>query len=218
VVVFKYPRDLTDYYIKRCIAVSGDTVLIRNKIVYINGEPFPDPSHAQYILGQDLPKNFNQRDIFPPSAGNIHNYGPVRVPAPGDDIRFTDSNKDKWFEWFQLILYEGNTITLTYGGQTTRLAVDNIDRWRAAIQSYPIGSFFINGQSLHDVIYSVKYRQYFMMGDNRDNSLDSRYWGFVPDRHIVGEGLLVYWSWDKGLPFYRLFEKVRWGRLLNVIR
>jgi signal peptidase I len=56
-----------------------------------------------------------------------------------------------------------------------------------------------------------------MMGDNRDFSLDSRYWGYLPERYVVGEALIIYWSWDKEIPMYRLFNKIRWNRLLNLI-
>lgn len=218
VVIFKYPRDLTEYYVKRCVAVSGDTITIRDKMTYINGKPFTDAPNTQFIDTRILPQEAKQQDIFPPGTGNIHNYGPVRIPEQGDTFHFTETNRNRWFEWFQLIVYEGNGISLAYGGQKIQLTVENIDRWKTAIRMYPIQSFRINDESLKDFIYTVKYRQYFMMGDNRDNSLDSRYWGFVPERNIVGEGLMVYWSWDDDVPFYRLFEKVRLNRMLSLIR
>jgi signal peptidase I len=217
VMIFKYPRDLAEYYVKRCIAVSGDTVAIRNKVTYVNGQQFPDAPNTQFIDSRVFPPGAQQRDIFPPGAGNAHNYGPVRIPAPGDTFRFTDTDRPRWFEWFQLIVYEGGRIDLSYRGQAIHLSAENIDRWQTAIRMYPITSFRINDRSLNGFVYTVRYRQYFMMGDNRDNSLDSRFWGFVPDRHIVGEALMVYWSWNDDVPFYRLPEKVRWRRLLNLI-
>lgn len=217
VVIFKYPRDMYEYYIKRCAAVSGDTVLIRDKTTYVNGNVFPNPPNSQFIEQRTLPLGYQQPDIFPPGSGNVHNYGPVRVPAPGDTFHFTDSNRETWFERFQLIVYEGNRLTLSYGGEQTLLTVDNQDRWETAIRSYPVESFSINGRTLDECVYTVKYRQYFMMGDNRDNSLDSRYWGFVPERNVVGEALMVYWSWDKDVPLYRIFDKLRWRRLLGLI-
>jgi len=218
VVIFKYPRDEAEYYVKRCVAVSGDTVHIRDKTVFVNGKVFPHPQNTQFIDKRILPKDFQQHDIYPSGAGNIHNYGPIRVPAKGDTYHFNTSNRDKWFEYFQIMLYEGNNITLSYGVEHIQHDVENQNRWPGFIRRYPIESFTVNGESLNDYVHTVKYRHYFMMGDSRDNSLDSRYWGFVPERNVVGEALLTYWSWDNEVPFYRLLNKVRWNRLLNVIR
>ncbi len=218
VVIFKYPRDDFLNYIKRCIAVSGDTVEIVEKNVYVNGEPFLDPPNSKYIHDYVLPRRVTSQDIYPPGAGNTDYYGPVRVPAPGDTFRFTQMNKDRWFEWFQIVVYEGRELILSHEGQTIRLTVENQERWKSAIQMYPAESFFIEGVSLRDEAYEVKYRHYFMMGDNRDNSQDSRYWGYLPERYVVGEALIIYWSWNGDVPLYRIFEKVRWPRLLHLIR
>jgi len=141
VIVFRYPRDERLDYIKRCIAVGGDTVEIRNKVVYVNGKRVPDPPLAKYS-SYTLPPGKIERGIYPPGAGNRDNYGPVVVP-------------------------EG---------------------------------------------------YYFMMGDNRDNSADSRYWGFLPRENIIGKALIIYWSWDKNVPLYRFFKKVRWSRIGKIIR
>ena len=65
---------------------------------------------------------------------------------------------------------------------------------------------------------TVPPNHYFMMGDNRDNSSDSRDWGFVPPENIVGKPLIIYLSWNSHIPTYRLFHKIRWSRLAMVIR
>ena len=59
---------------------------------------------------------------------------------------------------------------------------------------------------------------YFMMGDNRDNSQDSRYWGFMPKENIVGRAMVIYWSWDKNVPLYQIWKKIRWRRFFGAIR
>lgn len=218
VVIFKYPRDESLNYIKRCIAVSGDTVEIRNKNIFVNGKKFPNPPKSKFIDPNIYSKNRKEFNIYPPNAGNKDNYGPIRVPAPEDTLRFTNSNKEKWFEYLQIILYEGHKITLSYGGEKIPLTAKNTNRWGSAIKRYPLESLTIDGRSLNEYLYTVKHRHYFMMGDNRDNSQDSRYWGFVPERNIVGEGLIIYLSWDKDMPLYRLFNKIRWKRILGLIR
>ncbi|RKY87909.1 signal peptidase I [candidate division KSB1 bacterium] len=141
VIVFKYPRNEKLDYIKRCIAVGGDTVEIRNKQVYVNGKLVPLPPHGK-VGPYVIPKGQLEYGIYPPGAGNRDNYGPVVVPK----------------------------------------------------------------------------NCYFMMGDNRDNSADSRYWGFLPRDNILGKALIIYFSWDKDVPLYRFFKKVRWSRIGDIIR
>ena len=85
-------------------------------------------------------------------------------------------------------------------------------------RKYPVNHFSVDNKPLSETIYTVKNRQYFLMGDNRDDSLDSRYWGFCPERYVVGEALIIYWSWDNEVPLYRLFNKIRWNRILGLIR
>jgi signal peptidase I len=217
VVIFKWPRDPSLNYIKRCIALSGDTVEVRDKQVFVNGDPTSVPSKSQHIDERIFPKGFRESSIFPPNAGNRDNYGPIRIPAPGDTLVFSESNRNQWFERFQLMTYEGRKISLSYRGETTPLVVENLGHWESAIRMYPVESFSVDGIPLNRYVHTVKNRHYFMMGDNRDNSLDSRYWGFLPERYVVGEGLVIYWSWDGDVPLYRLLEKIRWTRLLNLI-
>ncbi|UCG62640.1 MAG: signal peptidase I [Candidatus Zixiibacteriota bacterium] len=160
IVIFIFPRDGETKYIKRCVAGPGDTVLVKNKILSVNGVEFEMPEHGKFndttVSGEPI--------IQPRMSGGLDsrdNFGPFVVPD----------------------------------------------------------------------------RCYFMMGDNRDNSYDSRFWGVVPFDLILGEAILVHWSWDDSIypspnvsvtdPLsvprmfiynaVHFFEKVRWGRLFNLI-
>ena len=124
IVVFKYPQDESKDFIKRVIGEPGDTVEVRDKVVYVNGQ-FSSESYAIHKDSSMLPSDLQPRD----------NFGPIVVPE--------DS--------------------------------------------------------------------YFVMGDNRDQSLDSRFWGFVKDRQIRGKAFLIYWSWD-GKDTW-----IRWNRIGHLV-
>lgn len=217
VVIFKYPRDDMLNYIKRCIAVSGDTLEVKKKAVYVNGKVFPNPPKSKYIY-PTYPEDYEEYNIFPPNSGNRDNYGPVVIPAPGDTFGFSLSNKSLWFERFQIAVYEGHDLSVKTHSGNVLMTVENQNRWKATIDRYALDDFFIDGDPIGNLIYTVKNRHYFLMGDNRDNSLDSRYWGFLPERYVVGEALVIYWSWNSEIPFYRLLEKIRLKRILNLIK
>lgn len=188
IIVFKFPKDRSLNYIKRCIAVSGDTLEIREQQLYVNGRAFPLPEHAQFI-GQKVPPGAADFQIFPKySSFNKDNYGPLRIPRKGDVI---DLNAETYQLYSSLVADEGHDISLM------------------GIQVY------VDGVPAKQ--YTVQDNYYFAMGDNRDNSLDSRYWGFLPERDIVGEAMMVYWSWDPGIPLLldplgKIFSS-RWQRI-----
>ena len=200
VVVFDFPgfrdelktSEAVDY-IKRLIGEPGDTIRIINKQVYVNGKIFPNPPNS--IFSPDTSgTNITDPRTFPRGSGwNEDNYGPLRVPKEGDIIHLSPDNIG---EWKILIEREGHKV---------QIAPDN--------------ATLIDGKQSND--YRVEQDYYFMMGDNRNNSLDSRFWGFMPRDHVIGEALLIYWSWDPNIPFSeigRLFGSVRWSRVGKIIR
>lgn len=132
--------------------------------------------------------------IFPKNSGwNRDNYGPLKIPAKGDVITVT---KDNYFTWDTFIKREGHRIELKSDGQ-----------------------IIIDGKQTNN--YTVQKNYYFAMGDNRDNSLDSRFWGFVPRENIIGKGLIIYWSWDANIPFSRigdLLSSIKWERVGKLIK
>ena len=132
IIVFKFPKDRSIDYIKRVVGVPGDEIEIKNKKLYLNGEPTSDP-YAHYTTTQILPGSVSPKD----------NLGPITVP-------------------------EG---------------------------------------------------KYFVMGDNRDNSSDSRFWGFVENNDVLGKAMIIYWSWDIDEPLLSVdrFASIRWNRLADII-
>jgi signal peptidase I len=157
VVVFKYPENRELDYIKRCIAVGGQTIEIRRGDVFIDGKPEGEKT--------DLGKRYDEREK----------------------------------EWVRL-----TRITTPYGKTYT---IRHYERHNINNPAHNYGPF------------KVPEGHYFMMGDNRDNSADSRSWGTLPHENVEGEALIIYFSWnDTAKNLWNLFESVRWPRIANIIR
>jgi len=202
IIVFDFPGDRDDKqskevlnYIKRCVGLPGDSIKVVNKVLYNNGVAFPNPPNSKFISPLQTSNMSNPR-IFPKGSGwNEDNYGPIRVPKKGDQIKIDSSNFEAWK---MFVIREGRTIRL---GQDMRVYVDE--------------------QVLPDGMYTVKRDYLFMMGDNRNNSLDSRFWGFMPMENVVGEAFMIYWSWDANIgfnEFFKLLGTIRWDRIGHLIR
>ena len=201
VIVFEYPGDRDETklqgninYIKRCIAVSGDTLLIQNKTVFVNNREFLLPAQSPHTP----PSNFLPREsvnmIFPKgSSFNPDYYGPIVVPFKGMVVDISNGSIEQWQTFIER---EGHRVDMDRTGMVT---IDGAARTQ----------------------YIVERNYFFTMGDNRDNSLDSRYWGFVPEENIVGKAMFVYWSWDTSVPAGDIAEKIlaiRWSRIGTLIR
>jgi signal peptidase I len=245
------PTDKKDNYVKRCVAVSGDTLNIRDGKVWVNGtpqEPLPgiqytytvrtngtsineltlakwDISYKETAFEPELPGYRNMpltahaleeikklpnvvsvvqnNDIFP------HDY----PDSPLAIFPFTPTN-----EWTR---DNFGPLWIPQKGITTPLTVENLPLYWRIISVYEKNTLevrndttiYINGQQADSYTFKMDY--YFMMGDNRHNSLDSRYWGFVPEDHVVGKPAFVWFSTDR----YKSFPKnIRWGRLFKGIK
>ena len=195
VIVFSFPgnRDEVEptefaYYLKRCVGIAGDTIRIINKILYVNGQPAPVPRNVKFINNYIKPPGFAEPGIFPKgSLFNGDNYGPIVVPKKGDVISL---RRDNFEAWEIFIRREGHAAELK---QSTVL-IDGMPQ-----KSYTVGRDYVFG-----------------MGDNRDNSLDGRFWGFIPEESVVGTPLIVYWSWDPDLPLTKILSKISSVRLNRV--
>jgi len=240
--ILVHPMDKTDNYIKRCIAVGGDTLVIKDAVVYINGvkSPVPQFSQIDYRVetnGQPFSEEFleNELHINPDDTkgqieayqGKANTYNINMTPAeaelvkkqpncksisvayinaPGETIPYNSSNiwtRDNFGPIY--VPAKGSTITLTPG---------NIDIYRRLIVTYEgnkleekDGKYFINGQQTNT--YKCHYNYYWMMGDNRHRSQDSRFWGFVPETNIVGKASLIWFSWENGPRWNRLFKTIK---------
>jgi len=166
IIVFHYPVDPQQHFVKRVIGLPGDRLKMVNKKVFINGKPLDEP----YVRFIEPPNNVF-RDDFP------------RVDVPVFNM------EGKWWLQMRKLVEDGELI--------------------------------------------VPEGHYFVMGDNRDDSQDSRYWGFVPQENIIGRPLVIYWSvqdWDRNPPtslsgrlqhlayaVTHIFQITRWNRTLRLV-
>ncbi len=232
------PTDRRENYVKRCVGLPGMTLQIKDRIIYLDGKANKEPDNVQYTykvklrqrLDDDVMKDLgitmedltslnttgympltkfavaelkrrelvesielntdaSDLDIYPLN-GNLHwtrdNYGPIWIPAKGKSIQLTMTNLPIYERCIRT--YEGNTLEVKDG------------------------KILINGQETTSYTFKLDY--YWMMGDNRHNSLDSRYWGFVPEDHIVGKPIFIWWSSD---PDRHGFSGIRWNRLFRFV-
>jgi signal peptidase I len=201
IVVFEYPGDrdqlkptAINNYVKRLIGLPGETIEIIDKVVFINGKEIKRPHYIQYSNQLPLPKEITNPAIFPYGSNwNEDNYGPLKIPKKGEKIKLTRENIE---------IYR-NIIDREYGRRVVTVEGDDIK---------------IAGKTVSE--YTIKQDFYFMMGDNRDNSADSRFWGFVPREKILGQAWMIYWSWDPSIPFSNfidLLSSVRLNRIAKIV-
>ncbi len=235
------PVDRRENYVKRCVGLPGQTLEVRDRIVYVDGEAEKQPDNVQFdyevdlnvrMLPEDfakqiglsaddqrmlyqqgicpltqamkeamearedlviavglLPQNSTAHAMYPldgHKGWTVDNYGPVWIPARGATLKLTLENLPLYER--PIRVYEGNDLRVTDEGK-----------------------ILINGEETDEYTFTMDY--YWMMGDNRHNSADSRYWGFVPEDHIVGKPIMVWFSVDKD---YGVFGGgLRWNRLFR---
>ena len=218
------PADRRENYVKRCVGLPGQTLEIRNRIVYLDGKKNKEPENVQYTyyvkLKQAIPEDLmdqlgiSMEDL---TSLNTTGYMPLTTLQARKDIvesikLNTEAND---LEIYPLNGNKGWTrdnygpVWIPKKGEKIRLTLDNI-----AIYERPIddGRIYINGKEARDYTFKMDY--YWMMGDNRHNSADSRYWGFVPEDHIVGKPIFIWWSSN---PDRRGFAGIRWSRLGRIV-
>lgn len=230
------PVDKRENYIKRCIAQAGDTLQIVNGTVIVNGQNAPVPPKSEtfyYVQTTGDPINPERLDemridpmVYQDNAGNyVYTLTKEdvarlkRFPVVKSIFPQIDSGADPQvfphdtahYKWTQ---DNFGPLYIPKKGATVTLTPENIALYRRIIAVYEHNKleekgnkFYINGKETNQ--YTFKMNYYWMMGDNRHNSLDSRYWGFVPEDHIVGKAWLIWMSWGK--------NGIRWSRLFSGI-
>lgn len=240
--VVSRPTDRRENYVKRCVGLPGQTLQIKDNKIYLDGKLNPDAENVQYaydvlwkqFLDDDTKKELgiSNEDLQYTSAtaeGTATQHLPLTLKAKDELVnrgfisQITASAPES--NW----LYPQNKITrwstANYGplwipkkGEKINLTLDNLPIYERCIRSYEGnklevkgGKIYINDKAATEYTFKLDY--YWMMGDNRDCSADSRFWGFVPEDHIVGKPLFIWMSLD---PDYGLFDgKIRWNRLFN---
>ena len=237
------PVDKRENYIKRCVGIPGDKIEVIDKILFINGEEAEMPTDMQFsyhVKTQGSPLNpqrleklniteggliSNQGDyrlsLSDKSKGKLQGYSnvtsiePIAEPkdARADYIFPSDSRFNFNKDYF-------GPIVIPKAGTTIELNSDVLPLYHRLITVYEGHTLAVNGTDILidgevATTYTFRMDYFFMMGDNRDNSADSRFWGFVPEDHIVGKAVLIWFSWDKAKTW---FNKVRWNRLFDTIQ
>lgn len=234
------PVDKRENYIKRCVAIAGDTIQVIHGILYINGrKAFISPTSATdynvttlnntILTEEDLREagiriNTDERSPdFIATGGNTYqiNLTPeeaeILKKIPGVsavDRRLETDGDPRIFPRDTSVAFWSVDEFIPKQGATIELNKKNIAFYKRAIRIYENndwqerdGKIYINGQPA--TTYTFKMNYYWMMGDNRHRSQDSRFWGFVPEDHIVGSAWTIWMSWENGLRWKRLFTRIK---------
>ena len=238
------PADKRENFIKRCIGIGGDTIEIADRVVFINGKEEQNPGARQFKYyvqtdgSQINAKNLERLDITEniltdnqgnyemtltqEAAAKLKEFSNVRkVEAIIQPIGNWDQNIFPFDSNYRWNVDNFGPLVVPKKGTTVQLTLANLPVYQRIIDvfeendlSVKDGKILINGQPATS--YTFKMNYYFMMGDNRHNSADSRYWGFVPEDHVVGKAVFIWFSVDPKKP---LFDgKIRFKKLFRIVK
>lgn len=231
------PMDKKDHYVKRCVAVAGDTLEVRDGLVWVNGEqqtvwPGVQLSYRVVTTGRELnPKVVDQLGLnlgelrfssslpgypeLPLTAEMLEKVKELKNVVSVEPVLQTEASD--WREIFPFSpLYSWSRdsfgpLWIPRKGATVEITPENIPLYERLIRDYEHSDV---QAALAAGSYTFQQDYYFMMGDNRHNSLDSRYWGFVPEDHVVGRPAVIWLSTDAGRKFP---HNIRWRRFFKFL-
>ena len=236
---------------KRCLGLPGETLQIKDGIVYINGKAVPQHKNVQYMYYVETNGTQIEESLFEELGVSVADrrhaldmYGNVVpnlyvLPLTSDMLKTLENKRLPWLVGIQRYQPDESEAMVTYPvgtdygwthanygpiwipkkGAKVDLTLANLPLYERCIRNYEGntlevkgGQILINGQPATSYTFKMDY--YWMQGDNRDNSLDSRFWGFVPEDHIVGTPSIILISFDKDHSL--LNGGIRWNRIFKM--
>ena len=232
--IISRPVDKRENYIKRCVAIAGDTLQIVDGKLIINGQEQETIDGVQYTYVVQTSSALSAQALhrlgITEFSGNGSVYYLMTTPAAAEKLATTQNvlsvrryrhapNTEVFPQWEEARWSQDDygPIWIPNKGATITLTPENLQLYRRIIEVYEGHTLAINGEEVlidgtpaTDYTFAMDY--YWMMGDNRHNSADSRFWGFVPEDHIVGKASFIWLSLDK------INGGVRWDRLFNKVK
>lgn len=239
--VVSRPVDKRENYVKRCVGLPGDSIRVTASQLYVNGvaqksipgmqqdyqvfvsAPFSVQAiESMGIAQSDISFNHNFYNDLPLTRANLEKIEAMKnvvsmeqQPGFSGYLIFPNDGRYRWTE------NDFGPLWIPARGATVALTLENLPLYKRIIDVYEANDLRVEGDTIYingtpATEYTFKMNYYWMMGDNRQNSSDSRFWGFVPEDHIVGKASFVWLSLDKEKGWFN--GKIRWNKMFRKVR